>query len=298
MEENWGEQEYEETGEQMITPPPIPPLPLVEPGEQLPSQKREPEISPAPISPAPQTITEKEQQQENTSLNRELIPTRKEEQQRCEEDVAPNQHSLAPPDDQVSKHLLSQQARNVDNNVNSTPPQPSEVIVEHSGSGYVTTNMELRKDRTLGEGEMTEVIFENSVEDRDQEECENAMRTLEKDNDDCEGMNKEESEGDKVKNDDDSNIETVMPSVSGKCEKMKNGLCRIHECEMKKFAVSTKKWGDRGGGKGFGWIHRKVTKFACLYEKLLKNPPITKQCENLDNKPNDQIMIAGDNSSQ
>ena len=46
---------------------------------------------------------------------------------------------------------------------------------------------------------------------------------------------------DRVIKDDDLNIATVMPSVSGKCEKMKNGLCRIHECGMKKFTVSTRK---------------------------------------------------------
>ena len=126
--------------------------------------------------------------------------------------MAPNQHSLAPPDEQVSKHPLSQQARNVDNNVNSTPPQPSEVIVEHSRDSYVTTNMKLKQDKRLGEGETAEIIFENLIEDRDQEECGNAMRTPMNDNDDCGNMNKEESKGDRVKNDDDLNIATVTPS--------------------------------------------------------------------------------------
>ena len=45
------------------------------------------------------------------------------------------------------------------------------------------------------------------------------MRTFIKENDDCGSMDKVAFKSDKVIKDDDLNIATVMPSVSGKCEK-------------------------------------------------------------------------------
>ena len=105
----------------------------------------------------------------------------------------------------------------------------------------MTNNIKLKQDMRIDEDKNTEVILGNLVEERDQEECGNAMRTFIKENDDCGSMDKVAFKSDKVIKDDDLNIATVMPSVSGKCEKMKNGLCRIHECGMKKFTVSTRK---------------------------------------------------------
>ena len=66
-----------------------------------------------------------------------------------------------------------------------------------------------------------------------------------------------------------------MPSMSTNVEKkvckpMRNGLCRGHKCEIKKFVASAKKWGDRGKGKRWGWLYSKITKYACAYETKLR----------------------------
>ena len=37
------------------------------------------------------------------------------------------------------------------------------------------------------------------------------------------------------------------------CKPDKRGFCLQHKCDMKKCVVSSKKWVDPGGGKGFGW---------------------------------------------
>ena len=41
------------------------------------------------------------------------------------------------------------------------------------------------------------------------------------------------------------------------------GVCEIHQCIGTKIKLTSKKWKDRGGGKGFGWVSTKVTKTLC-----------------------------------
>ena len=53
------------------------------------------------------------------------------------------------------------------------------------------------------------------------------------------------------------------------CKPDKRGRCLQHKCDMKKFSVSSKKWVDRGGGKGFGWKQAKVTKYRCLNKERI-----------------------------
>ena len=36
------------------------------------------------------------------------------------------------------------------------------------------------------------------------------------------------------------------------CKPDRRGRCVQHNCEMKKYMVTSKKWVDRGGGKGYG----------------------------------------------
>ena len=52
------------------------------------------------------------------------------------------------------------------------------------------------------------------------------------------------------------------------CEPNKKGMCVIHECAMRKMKISTKKWKDRGKGRGFGYVRVQVTKYACEHRKL------------------------------
>ena len=53
------------------------------------------------------------------------------------------------------------------------------------------------------------------------------------------------------------------------CKPDSRGHCVQHKCEMKKFTVSSKKWVDRGGGKGFGWKQSKITKYRCLKKDMI-----------------------------
>ena len=53
---------------------------------------------------------------------------------------------------------------------------------------------------------------------------------------------------------------TVVPSV---CKSDKGGRCVVHDVLMKKIVVTSKKWADKGGGKGFGWKTVRKTKYQC-----------------------------------
>ena len=48
------------------------------------------------------------------------------------------------------------------------------------------------------------------------------------------------------------------------CKPDNRGRCLKHECDIKKFGVTSKEWVDRGGGKGYGYKHFKVTKYICM----------------------------------
>ena len=47
------------------------------------------------------------------------------------------------------------------------------------------------------------------------------------------------------------------------CKPDKLGLCRTHECGGSITKVSSKKWKDRGGGRGYGYVHSTTKKFLC-----------------------------------
>ena len=47
----------------------------------------------------------------------------------------------------------------------------------------------------------------------------------------------------------------------GVCDFTKNGRCKVHNVDG--VSVPSKKWGDRGGRRGFGWITKRVQKFIC-----------------------------------
>ena len=91
------------------------------------------------------------------------------------------------------------------------------------------------------------------------------------------GMPEHTDQDDKVMISNENEKLTVTPSMNVKNEKKlckpdKMGVCRDHGCEIKKFMVSTKKWCDRGKGKGWGWVSKRVTKYACTFEKTARNP--------------------------
>ena len=66
--------------------------------------------------------------------------------------------------------------------------------------------------------------------------------------------------------------EKLTPSVEEDipCKPDKRGRCVKHGTEMKTQKISNKKWGDRGGGRGFGWKYGKTTKYICVKDLEVK----------------------------
>ena len=70
-----------------------------------------------------------------------------------------------------------------------------------------------------------------------------------------------------------------------RCKNDGRGHCSIHRCIMKKLYVTTRKWGDRGQGRDFGWVKSKVIKYSC-------DAKITDQMS-LANYPDSHVMSDG-----
>ena len=47
---------------------------------------------------------------------------------------------------------------------------------------------------------------------------------------------------------------------------------------IKNYVVTSKKWVDRGGGKGFGYKHSKVTKYRCMGQSVANNHDVGNLC--------------------
>ena len=79
-------------------------------------------------------------------------------------------------------------------------------------------------------------------------------------------------------------VEKPAPSVVEKCE-IKKAYCMTHQSKTGKRSISAKSWKDRDGGRAFGWVTQKTTKYLCV-SRLEKNS-VTKYSEesqNLDNR--------------
>ena len=87
-------------------------------------------------------------------------------------------------------------------------------------------------------------------------------------------------------------IHTTAPSVS--CVLNKKGYCSFHNKQAEKISITSKKWRDRGGGRGFGYVTRKTTKFIC---KLRSEPNmsnlISEESRNLANPEQTSSDLTG-----
>ena len=43
----------------------------------------------------------------------------------------------------------------------------------------------------------------------------------------------------------------------------KRGVCCLHNARGEKYVDKKKRWMDRGGGRGYGWVTSKVVKYRC-----------------------------------
>ena len=58
-------------------------------------------------------------------------------------------------------------------------------------------------------------------------------------------------------------------NVSTKCEFTRKGVCKNHGTTSTKISVPIQKWKDRGGGKGYGFVTKRVTRYICTARKSL-----------------------------
>ena len=110
-----------------------------------------------------------------------------------------------------------------------------------------------------------------------------------------------------IENIDVEREQETLPSVGQTdvpCEMRKDGYCVTHQIENnKKFYVTSKKWKDRGKGRGFGWVSSKILKFQCSMRTSIQNiGNIHQESRNLDNKPgcmmNNLTGLVGQTSQQ
>ena len=70
----------------------------------------------------------------------------------------------------------------------------------------------------------------------------------------------------------------AMPSMSSReesmnkvCNILKNGMCEQHGIMSTRILVTSKVWKDRGGGRGYGYVTKKVKKPVCRAKNI---PPV------------------------
>ena len=56
------------------------------------------------------------------------------------------------------------------------------------------------------------------------------------------------------------------------CIFKRGGYCRTHQKTDRKTYIVTKKWKDRGGGRGFGYANNKVVKYICQASVMTHTP--------------------------
>ena len=84
---------------------------------------------------------------------------------------------------------------------------------------------------------------------------------------------------DSMKSSKDHEDEVMLAPSTGEtmndmiCKPTKRGQCEVHGIKMKKLSVSSKKWCDRGGGRGYGWKTQKVPKYICTAKNTVNKEP-------------------------
>ena len=73
--------------------------------------------------------------------------------------------------------------------------------------------------------------------------------------------------GDHNRGDDNIMMESTAPPVDRACS-YKKGICSIHGRKGIRYLQESKNWKDRGGGRGFGWITRRVVRYRCSMNSM------------------------------
>ena len=81
-----------------------------------------------------------------------------------------------------------------------------------------------------------------------------------------------------------------MKNEKANCIISKKGFCQTHSCLTNSVTVTSKKWRDRGGGRGFGFVQTKVKKFVCKAKNLsTRSPDIIPGSDNMSSTDNPVI---------
>ena len=72
-----------------------------------------------------------------------------------------------------------------------------------------------------------------------------------------------------IRGDDSDNVrrESTAPPVDRDCS-YKKGTCLIHRKKGLRYLQESKTWLDRGGGRGFGWVTRRIVRYRCSLKSM------------------------------
>ena len=64
-----------------------------------------------------------------------------------------------------------------------------------------------------------------------------------------------------------SREESTAPPSTSMCSYTR-GTCSIHGRKGERYLQESKSWKDRGGGRGFGWVTRRVVRYRCIMNTM------------------------------
>ena len=79
-----------------------------------------------------------------------------------------------------------------------------------------------------------------------------------------------------------------VTGVNSLCMYDTNNFCSYHGRLGQKRTLTKTLWKDRGGGKGYGWVKRRVTEFTCPDRKQPSGPELT---QNLFSKTPQEMAV-------
>ena len=119
---------------------------------------------------------------------------------------------------------------------------------------------------------------------KDQDDQPEKLKSIDVKISDQEKPREDQKIGDQDRKSQEPEQSTTPSNSNPKCDINRKGYCSTHQREAQKTFVTSKKWGDRGGGRGFGYISRRSVKYICKprIEKPYGNQNIPTESRNLN----------------
>ena len=88
--------------------------------------------------------------------------------------------------------------------------------------------------------------------------------------------------------DNEVSVLTSVTRVNSLCMYDTNNFCSYHGRMGQKRTLTKTLWKDRGGGKGYGWVKRRVNEFMCSDRKQPSDPELT---QNLSSETPQEMAV-------